>query len=503
MDSYNIDLEKTSRKLFPIFLIVLVVAPLPLGSNRPWAWATLSIASFAMLAIYCFQFARGRVRAPSISIEIKLVAVTLMLWVIYQIFQIIPLPNNLLVSIAPLVNKLGMNMSTGLSRLNNSISIDSMNSLMEIIKSVFYFSIFILTILLVNRQDRLRNLMMALVISGVLQAVLGITTALLVNGSGYENFGDTVNSIVKGTFINRNHFAGFINLSIAAAVGLILAVGVRERRQIHRENLIRPWQAKLLDWRQYLAFYISLMIIALVFSQSRGGWLALATMITVGGITLFMQKGNYKELVSNYAAAVVVLCVILFFISGNVVVNRISDVGDSAVIRLNIWSDALTIIKQNWLVGIGDGNFQYIFPLFDTGINKKSVLHAHNDYLEMLVEQGVIGFSLFAIAVILALKNALSSLINSRKNRENAFAISSVMAISGFMAHGLIDFNFQVPSNAMYLFVFIAIATLQGNKALQTEKRDVAWEENLFEVRPEVRHYVYKSPGQSNPPTGN
>ena len=228
MENYNIDLEKTSRKLFPLLLIILVIAPLPLGANRPWAWSTLATASFLMLSVYCIQFARGRVRAPVFSKEIKIVALTLLLWLIYQCCQIIPLPNDLLSSLSPYVNQLGLNMGSGFSRSNSSISIDTMNSLKEITKYVFYYSIFVLTILLVNRQDRLRSLMIALVISGVIQAVLGITTALLANGTGYENFGDTVDSIVKGTFINRNHFAAFINLSIAATVGLILAVGVRD-----------------------------------------------------------------------------------------------------------------------------------------------------------------------------------------------------------------------------------------------------------------------------------
>ena len=257
----------------------------------------------------------------------------------------------------------------------------------------------------------------------------------------------------------------------------------------------------MLDWRQYLAFYISVMIIALIFSQSRGGWTALVAMIIVGAITLFIQKINYKELVSNYAAAVVVLSFVLFIISGNVVVNRIMNTGAYVDIRLDIWQDSLRIFKENWVTGVGVGNFQYIFPLFDTGINKKSVLHAHNDYLEMLVEQGIIGFALFALSVLLALKNAFTALLKTRKGRENAFAIASIIAISGFMVHGLFDFNFQVPSNAMYLFVFLAIATLQGNKVLHSEKRDVTWEEGLFEIRPEVRHYVHKPRRRTNPRT--
>ena len=84
MENYNIDLEKTSRKLFPLLLIILVIAPLPLGANRPWAWSTLATASFLMLSVYCIQFARGRVRAPVFSKEIKIVALTLLLWLIYQ-----------------------------------------------------------------------------------------------------------------------------------------------------------------------------------------------------------------------------------------------------------------------------------------------------------------------------------------------------------------------------------------------------------------------------------
>ncbi|MDX1813055.1 MAG: hypothetical protein R3240_13960, partial [Gammaproteobacteria bacterium] len=232
---YSEDLEKTSRRLFPFYLGIVFLAPFPLGANRPWAWGLLAIAAFTLLAIYCFQFSRGKVRLPFISLNTKFVLFLLFSWVFYQLVQIIPLSHDIL----NILNPFRVGIDENIKHLGNtsSISIDRMTTLVEQLKSSIYAVMFLLTLLLVHRRDRLRTLLLTIIVAGVSQAVIGIALYLLSQSQTIEVFGVYITDSVKGTFINRNHFAGFINLSIAASVGLLIAVGFRERRKIHRGDL--------------------------------------------------------------------------------------------------------------------------------------------------------------------------------------------------------------------------------------------------------------------------
>lgn len=476
MNDYVDDLEKTGRGLFPYYLALLVIAPFPLGSNRPWAWSILAIAAFLLLSIYCIQYAKSRVRVPELTRTTKFAALCLVLWLAYHLVMVFPLPPQVIELVSPLGKILGYVPSVSSDSALYSISIDKTSTLIDFVKSSLYVTIFLLTILLVKSKDRLRNLLVAIVITGVLQAVIGLTVAM----TSHDVVEEALKNVARGTFVNRNHFAGFLNLAIAASFGLLLAVGLREKRRIHRDRARHHWQSRMLDWRIYMVFYSGIMIFALIFSQSRGAWFAFVTMLVLGFVLLSTQKVKFKELLSHYKLPLFVLLIFIIAAGAETMMNRMTDVDDHWALRFDIWSNSFQIVKDFWVTGVGAGNFQYIYPLYDSGAMQKAVMHAHNDYLEILVEQGVIGFSLLGIVIFIAFKNAVLAIKHQNSLRKNSFAIASLMALSSLLVHAFVDFNFQVPSNAMYFFVFLGIASVQRGASIHIEARDIAWEESLF-----------------------
>lgn len=486
---YTEDLEKTSRTLFPFYIGILILSPFPLGSNRPWAWSVLAAVSFVLLFIYLFQYGRGKIRPPEITKEIKFVCFILCLWLLFQLMQIIPLPLEIVQKISPLTidvkQSLGINLNSLLA-----ISIDKTNSGYEFIKSAWYAAIFALTIFLVQSRDRLRNVLMAIVVTGVVQAVIGLTMAFLDQQFVRSSIDPNYFSQVTGTFVNRNHFAGLMNMSIAAAIGLLIAVGLREKRRIHRDKHQHHWQSRMLDWRIYLVLYLCVMLVAMLFSQSQGALLSFSAMIIIVMCSTLIMKVELKSFYNNYKIPIIVVFLIVVFSSAELLVSKFTSLDTEVGARLQIWANTIKIVEDFWIAGVGTGNFQYIYPLYDDGSVTLKIHHAHNDFLELLAEQGVVGFSLLAIVILFWVKNILFVFLKSKSIKQNAYSIASLMAITGLLCHALVDFNFRIPSNVMYFFVFLAIAFLQGAKAVKVEKRDIAWDEEAF--RDEREHQAMK-----------
>jgi O-antigen ligase len=85
---------------------------------------------------------------------------------------------------------------------------------------------------------------------------------------------------------------------------------------------------------------------------------------------------------------------------------------------------------------------------------------AHNDYLELLANQGLIGFTLLGLAILLLmikLYQGLSKSLNSKKKALQGLQIASFCSSLAILLHSLADFNFHLPVNVVYFYLIIAI----------------------------------------------
>ncbi len=487
--NYEMDLEKVGRDIFPLYLGLLFIAPIPFGANRPWAWAILAICAFVLLLFYVWHYARQNLRPPELTNDIKLILLLLVLWLGYQIFQLIPLPVGLLEFFSPqtlTLKQMALGDSADIRFL--SLSFDVSAGLRSIIKTVLYVSMFSLTLFLVQSRDRLRLLILTIIFIGVAQAVWGMSVAFMQEKILLGEPANILN-VVKGTFVNRNHFGGFINLSMAAVIALLLSSGLREKRRIHREKLSHHWQSRALDWRIYLVPYLGILFVALMFSESRGAMFSFSFMIMLMIGCLIHFKISVAEIYRKFQLIIWLIVFVVIFSSADMLSARFMAIDDDISLRLNHWQNSLKIFSDFILFGVGAGNFQYLYPLYDSGFDKYRLLHAHNDYIEILVEQGIIGFSLIAAVVLLSIKNAIQAIRHFQYVHQAAFAIASLIAIGGFLLHSTVEFNFQIPSNAIYFFVFLAIALLQGMRSVHEEKRETVWDEETFSEEDSQQHY--------------
>lgn len=284
-----------------------------------------------------------------------------------------------------------------------------------------------------------RSLIWFLMIFGFLVAVFGILQQVTFNGKLYWFREMRYGGIPFGPYVNRNHFAGFIELIVPIAlVPLILGKVRRER------------------W--YLVGIFALLPIgALFLSASRGGVVSFGVEIGVLVLMMLLRRtGGDHVLVGGIVLLLALLLV--SWLGVKQVLDRFSSLqslevtnSKRASMRLDTWH---IFLDHPW-TGTGLGTLQTVFPAYETNYDGKIVNHTHNDYLELLAETGVAGGICCAGFLGVLFLVSLRQLLQRDKSFAAAVHLSGLVACSGVLVHSLVDFNLHIPSNAL-LFVLLA-----------------------------------------------
>jgi O-antigen ligase len=246
---------------------------------------------------------------------------------------------------------------------------------------------------------------------------------------------------LAASYVNHNHFAGYLELIIPVALGMLA------------EN-----RTGSLYYRLVLALTLCLMLVAFIFTQSRGGWISLAISLVVMNI-IFIRRGVLKK-ESIFGLVFILALVIVFFYTqkthtapaGGIAMERITQINSDIPVqtRLETWRASLKMIADRPLIGTGIGDFDNGFYRYrPVGFNVKAV-YAHNEYLHMAAEMGILAPFLMVFILIAAILNGL-------KNNFNLVMVGCCCAILGLALHGLVDFNFHIPANMLLFSIYCAL----------------------------------------------
>jgi len=129
--------------------------------------------------------------------------------------------------------------------------------------------------------------------------------------------------------------------------------------------------------------------------------------------------------------------------------------GKRASMRLDTWH----IFREHPWTGTGLGTLQTVFPPYETLYDAKVVNHAHNDYLEALAETGIAGAACCAWFLGALFFRSLRRVLLQDKSFSAALHLSGLVGCTGFLVHGLVDFNLHIPGNALFFFLMANLAT--------------------------------------------
>lgn len=452
--------------LFRAFLAFLLWIPLPFGSNRPWAWSVLEIAVYALSMAWLWGFYRDELTISPVFRKSRPVLILLFLWLAYAAIQIIPMPFPLVSLLSPESAK--MHALAGRPEWA-PLSVDVHASIDAWLKSLAYVLVFCLSLLVVTSRKRLESLAHTLVFSGLFQAFYG--SLMMLSGLEYGFFVRKFAYIgnATGTFVNRNHFAGYLEMCLAVGIGLMIA-NLGGKPAFTRRQKLRNFVELLLGKKLRLRLYLAVMVIALVLTHSRMGNTAFfASMIAAGIAGLLLSRRATRATVVLLASLVVIdIFIVGTWFGVEKVVERLENTSvahDAG--RIDVGENALRQWKDYVLVGSGGGSFYAVFPRYRSGDVASFFDHAHDDYVEFASEYGIVGMLLLGSVVLASFAAGLFAQYRRREPLSRGMAFSATMGTVALMIHSFVDFNLQIPANASTFMVVLSLGWI----ALHLETR--------------------------------
>lgn len=292
------------------------------------------------------------------------------------------------------------------------------------------------------------------------QAALG----LIQYGSGADwafwwNINNSNNA--TGTYPNRDHFSALMELAIPIALGLT-AYNFRNTKHTDDQREQR--------FNQTIVFFtISLLLIlAGIFARSRTG-VALVMLALLLCSILFARHLGGKRALGFGTAITVIASGIAANIGLIPVLNRFA-VDPLEDLRWEIFAQTWEAAKQFFPWGSGPGTFQSVFMAFQPLEMPAFINHAHNDYLELLLETGIVGLFLILLFLVVYLQGWVQ--LYQRRHSRDAWGyfyfiqLSAGISLLLLLLHGLTDFNFHTPANAIF-FAFLGAVFLVNSKKRQ------------------------------------
>lgn len=458
-------LNRAHQGAFFVLLGLLLWAPVPLGSNRGWALALLSLALCALLlfVLATAWWAGVHPWHPSASQPRN-----------HQPLWPLLLPGAYVLLVAAQLLPLG----------GGPVSVDPFGTWTYLLASLGYLAGFALVLLLARSEERIRALMLTLVAGGVLQA--GLAALLLHRREGYSYFFLEFPAVDRatGTFASPDHLAGYLLLSLAAGLGLMLTSATSSQRTAEgwRGSVVRALQF-MMSGKMLVRLLLVAMVIALVLTRSRGGNGAFFIALTLTGALVAWRSVQLRKLALIVVTSMLVVDVFVIgqWVGLEKVVARLEatrvtvqqaearqealearglNLGreESLQERLYAAGYATQMLRERPLLGFGGGTFYIAFPRFKGEHPLGFYDHAHNDYVEIAANTGLLGLGLLLALGAAAFWRAVRALDDEHPALARGMAAAVVMATLSLGLHSMVDFNLQIPANALTLTCILALA---------------------------------------------
>jgi O-antigen ligase len=475
-------LDKTA---FNIYLIILVLSPLLFGAVHTYAYTIISLGVLVgglLLVIKNIQ-KDPKTKAYKIQFPRTSLNFAFLILLAFLVFQVIPLPDFLLEFLSPEA------MVVARKSLPASITVISESPVrewfslspyyypvrMSIIRWTVYVLFFLGLMQVLNSQRRIELTIFLILITACFEALYGLAEAY--SGSGhiwwFKKMPHGFN--VTGTYINRNHLAGLMEMCVLLAAAYAGALSTRKiRREIisdHKASL-RGRLSRFLSGEQrfnkrtLILFAGAVIGIGLVFSASRGGMISAAgAMLCMSLFFIFRKDHRRKGFIILFLFFIT--SVYALHIGVEYPIGRFKYFYMDIKARARLAQKTMDMFDDYKGAGIGIGNFQYTYPKYQASEDKNVFIrHAHNDWAQFLTEAGIIGFCLFLAGIFYYVYRILQLW----RKRTDPFAVClgvTPFAVMIAMAiHSYSDFNLHIPANCLTLIAIIAI----GYSALHLER---------------------------------
>jgi O-antigen ligase len=428
-----------SRLAFLTICVALVLTTLAYGTVHAWALAAFAASAAGLVCLWCVDgITLGSVQLNRNGLQLPLLGL-----IALGLIQLLPL------RAAP--DNAGLSLS-----LSRALTLDRNATQLVVVQLVSLFIYFAATVIFTDSPRRLRTLTRTIIIFGFVLAMFGLTQSLTSDGTRVYWFRELTQSTAFGPFINRHHFAGYMELTIALPLGLLFSGSL----EVHKRPLY--------------AFAALLMAVSLVFTNSRGGMVSLAVevlfVIVVAGPSLGTSERsrpiNLGRGIVLRAAGALVFAVVLIFgavaLGGPGIFSRLLgtvNAADPTNGRAHFWTVTLDVIKHHPIIGGGLGSFGVIYTRYDSANGLYRLEQAHNDYLQILADGGIFGGLLGLVFLVILFRRGFARRATDDKFRRGV-ATGALAGCLAVLVHSAFDFTLHTTANALLFLVLAAMATI-------------------------------------------
>lgn len=450
--------SRLSGVIFILLFVVLIFSTLAYGAVETWAFGFLSVFAGLIAVLWLADsWFRKELQFNTNVLQLPLIGLILIGFI-----QLLPLRS-------PEIANGALNIPAV-----SSLSINPYLTKFAVIQLMIFAVFFAAAYAHINSAYRLRRAVAIVVIFGAMMAFFGILQRLA-SPEGIYGWRPTPQAIPFASFINQHHFAAFMEMTIGLTLALLIGKATEK------------------DKRLLLVIALVLMAIAILLTGSRGGVISLLGV--VGFVLLTNRLRNDKNenediskdkkrarfrrnlaFVGGVLGGVIILIGAVLMLGGDASLMRgvgFTGQEDASSGRLHFWSVALQIFKDYPILGAGLDSFGTAFPRYDSWNGNLRVEQAHNDYLQILADAGILGFACVVAFVYLLFKQGFQKIGAEHSHFRRSVIVGSLAGCFGILIHSFFDFPLRTSSNAFFFLLFAVFVTTSVHFSKKSRSRGV------------------------------
>ncbi len=448
---------------FCLFIFILLFSPLAFGTTESWSLFVVELLLGLAACFYMFPFSGEHtfLKVPG--------AMPLCLFLVWMYVQCLPLPPSLVHWLSPAVFSAYQPI---LDVTSNSgwipLTVHQKVSVLESLRMTACAIVYVLTVHLCANSRRL--IMVVRVVVGLVSCIAFL--AIIQKMSSPDKiywFRQVPASAWRGAlgpWVYPNQYAGFMVMVLP----LILALLYYHRPVVTdscswRQRLVGIFFQPTTNLSLLLWFGVLVIILSIFLSLSRGGIISLCGAV----VLFFVLLGRHHHGRKGYWLAMIVSFVFLlaFMFNGVPVIEKFlysysPESGGIRDGRLLVWQDSLRIIRDFPITGSGFGSFADVFPGYKSFTDNYIYDHAHNDYLELLANGGLIGLVLAGFFITTVIRVGMQQISTRHDTLAIVLAIGSLSGIVGMLIYSLTDFNLHNGADGLYFFFLCGLLVAAG-----------------------------------------
>ena len=433
--------SRLSSVIFFLVCAIPVFTTVLFGGVDNATWIIVTICWVAIILMWLVEAwrAKGLIFSPN-SLQLPLIGLLLI-----GLVQLLPLGAG------------GDILTTPVAR---SLTLDPNGTRFFLSHLIVYIVFFAACLTFINSEKRLRKVVFLIVIFGSVIAFVAILQRLASPESIYGLRAPS-GAIPFGPFINQHHFASLMIMTGGVTLSLIMG---------------RPAQQ---DKKPLLMIGLAVMSIGTIMTGSRGGLIGFVLVVAfVLVVNFFLRRRSSRggeseethtlprvvKIGAIFAGAALLILATVVFLGGDdslirgLSMNAASN--DLSSGRTHFWSVAIKIFSDHPILGAGLDAFGAAYSKHDTWNGYYRIEQAHNEYLQILAETGIIGFVCIASFIYLLFKKGMSTVTNAGSSFRKNAAIGALAGCLGIFVHSFVDFPLRTASNGFFFLLLVAIATV-------------------------------------------